>query len=105
MRETVSEKIRQNFIAKSSPNLFWQEIRQIYRAQSRNSRYHATKPLNFFIYGFLRNKSDNQDHWITRTGLPRIGQLGSTPRPGPLGRPILPPTSSTPSILPVRTPL
>ncbi len=28
MRETVSEKIRQNFIGKSSPNLFWQEIRQ-----------------------------------------------------------------------------
>jgi hypothetical protein len=43
MRETVSEKIRQNFNVKSSPNLFWQEIRQIDRPQSRNSR-----PLSAF---------------------------------------------------------
>jgi hypothetical protein len=46
MRETVSEKIRQNFIVKRSPNLFWQEIRQIDRAQSRSSR-------PGFIYNFI----------------------------------------------------
>jgi hypothetical protein len=38
MREVVSEKIRQKFIVKSLPNLFWQEIRQIIRPQSRSSR-------------------------------------------------------------------
>jgi hypothetical protein len=43
MRETVSEKIRQNFSVKVSPNLFWQEIRQIDRAQSRSSRRKTQK--------------------------------------------------------------
>ncbi len=38
MCEIVSEKIRQNFIVKSSPNLLWQEIRQKFRPQSRSSR-------------------------------------------------------------------
>ena len=40
---------------------------------------------------------------ITITGLPRTGQFGSTPRPGPLGSCIRPPNIDTPSITPVRT--
>ena len=44
-REIVSEKIRQNFNVKSSPNPLVQEIRQIIRPQSRSSRPEFTYTL------------------------------------------------------------
>ena len=60
MRETVSEKIRQNLIVKSSPNLFWQEIRQIDRPQSRSSRpglrtCRCAQRSTSFLLGALNN--------------------------------------------------
>ncbi len=63
MREIVSEKIRQNFIVKSSPNLFWQEIHQKIRPQSRSSRPGFTQrtPNSVVFYSRLGKELFSQD--------------------------------------------